>query len=64
MRAFALLALFAPSVLIAQNALTIDQVVATVLERYPALHTSEAGVQAAAAGIQLARTAYLPELTS
>jgi outer membrane protein len=42
--------------------LTIESAVARVLERYPSVRVSEAEVRNAAAGIQLARTAYLPKL--
>jgi outer membrane protein TolC len=43
---------------------TIEQAVAAALQRYPAVRVSEAGVRTAAAGIQLARTAYLPQLNA
>jgi outer membrane protein TolC len=42
----------------------MEHAVATALERYPAVRISEAEVRAAAAGIQLARTAYLPQLNA
>lgn len=42
----------------------MERVVATALERYPATRIPEANVRAAAAGIQLARTAYLPQLNA
>ncbi len=42
--------------------LTMEKAVETALQRYPAVRISEAEVRAAAAGIQLARTAYLPQL--
>lgn len=43
-----------------QPPLTINQAVQQALERYPALRASLEQVSAAAAGINLARTAYLP----
>jgi outer membrane protein TolC len=48
--------------LLAQAPLTIEQAVTTALQRYPAVRISEADVRAAAAGIDLARTAYLPRV--
>src|SRR4051812_12119614 len=42
--------------------LTIEQAVATAMQKYPSIRVSEADVRSAAAGIQLARTAYLPKL--
>ena len=42
-------------------ALSIDQAVARAIERYAAVRVSAAEVAAAAHGIQLARTAYLPQ---
>jgi outer membrane protein TolC len=42
--------------------LSLQQVVETALRRYPAVRISEAEVRSSAAGIQLARTAYLPQL--
>jgi outer membrane protein len=44
-------------------ALTIEQAVQNAVSRYPALRISEAQVRSAAAGIDLARTAYLPEVS-
>ncbi len=44
--------------------LTIEQAVAGALQRYPAVRVSEADVRTAAAGIELARTAYLPQLNA
>ncbi len=43
-----------------QPALTIDQAVQQTLDKYPAIRSSLEQVSAAAAGINLARTAYLP----
>lgn len=43
-----------------QNQLTLDQAVQQALARYPAVRASLEQVSAAAAGINLARTAYLP----
>ena len=42
--------------------LTLEEAVNAALQKYPAVRVSEAGVRAAAAGIQLARTAYLPQM--
>src|SRR5947208_14109260 len=42
------------------NRLTIDQAVQQALDKYPAVRSSLEQVSAAAAGINLARTAYLP----
>jgi outer membrane protein len=44
------------------SALTIEQAVRRAADRYPSLRVSEAEIRGAAAGIQLARTAYLPRL--
>ena len=44
--------------------LTIETAVAQALSRYPSIRISEADVRNAAAAIQLARTAYLPELNA
>lgn len=43
--------------------LTLEQAVTAALQTYPAVRVSEAGVRAAAAEIQLARTAYLPQMS-
>ena len=43
-----------------QSPLTIEQAVQQALEKYPAIRSSLEQVSAAAAGINLARTAYLP----
>jgi len=50
-----------PLALSAQT-LTLEQTVTTVLEKYPSIRVSQAQVKTAAAGIELARTAYLPKL--
>src|SRR5215470_2516519 len=42
--------------------LTIRQAVETALKNYPSIRVSQEQVNAAAAGIQLARTAYLPRI--
>src|SRR5260370_1356307 len=42
------------------TALTIDQAVQQAVDKYPAVRSSLEQVSAAAAGINLARTAYLP----
>lgn len=44
----------------AQQPLTLEQAVAMALERYPAVRASMEQAQAAAAGVTLARTSYLP----
>lgn len=46
----------------AQEGLTLEQAVRRVREQYPSVRVSQAQVRAAAAGIQLARTSYLPRL--
>src|SRR5437660_6040232 len=43
-------------------ALTITQAVETALRNYPSIHVSQEQMNAAAAAIQLARTAYLPRV--
>src|SRR5881227_1312572 len=43
-------------------ALTITQAVETALQNYPSIRVSQEQINAAAAGIQLARTAYLPRV--
>ena len=60
MRKLALLAAFSASGLGAQ--LTFLQAVDTALKNYPAIRVSQEQMAAAAAGIQLARTAYLPRV--
>src|ERR1044072_2959419 len=42
--------------------LTIGQAVETALQNYPSIQVSQEQIRAAAAGIQLARTAYLPRV--
>src|SRR4030095_13316093 len=44
--------------------ITIRQAVDTALQNYPAIAASQQQIDAASAGIQLARTAYLPRLDS
>ena len=46
----------------AQEPLTISQAVANALRNYPSIQVSQEQIDAAAAGIQLARTAYLPRV--
>lgn len=55
------LAVFAAAVCAAQT-LTLSAAVDKALQNYPSLRVSEENVRAAAAGIQLARTAYLPKV--
>src|SRR6266404_3232395 len=56
-----LIAMFAGSLGLAQQGpLTVDQAVQQALDKYPAVRSSLEQVSAAAAGINLARTAYLP----
>ncbi len=43
-------------------ALTLEQAVAQAVARYPSVRVSQEQIAAAAAGIQLARTAYLPKV--
>src|SRR5579863_9898337 len=42
--------------------LTLQQAVESALRNYPSIQISQAQIDAAAAGIQLARTAYLPRV--
>ena len=58
---------FAPGFLCAQqiqppSGLTITQAVEAALRNYPSIQVSQEQINAAAAGIQLARTAYLPRV--
>jgi outer membrane protein len=46
----------------AQQGLTITQAVESALHNYPSVRVSQEQINAAAAGIQLARTAYLPHV--
>ena len=46
----------------AQPNLTLSQAVETALQNYPSIRVSQEQINAAAAGIQLARTAYLPRI--
>jgi outer membrane protein len=59
-------ALFVMGVLAAQQAtppgLTLSQAVEDALRNYPSIRVSQEQINAAAAGIQLARTAYLPRV--
>ncbi len=55
-------ACFLTGVLSAQTPLTISQAVQDALKNYPAIRISQEQINAAAAGIQLARTAYLPRV--
>ena len=59
--AFCLLLLTAPG-LHGQPPMTLAQVVEGALKNYPAVRVSQEQLAAAAAGIQLARTAYLPRV--
>jgi outer membrane protein TolC len=45
-----------------QTGLTITQAVEAALRNYPSIRVSQEQINAAAAGIQLARTAYLPKI--
>jgi outer membrane protein len=47
-----------------QQSITIQQAVERAVSNYPAITVSQEQINAAAAGIQLARTAYLPRLDS
>ena len=57
-----LLLLFSASLLGAQQPLTLTQAVESALRNYPSIRISEEQIQAAGAGMQLARTAYLPRV--
>ena len=54
--------LVAASLLAQPAALTLSQAVATALKNYPSIRVSQERINAAAAGIQLARTAFLPRI--
>jgi outer membrane protein TolC len=57
------LILFSAAAAMAQPpGLTVSQVVEGALKNYPSIRVSEEQIQAAAAGIDLARTAYLPRV--
>ena len=45
-----------------QGVLSLEQVVSTALKNYPSVRVSQEQMNAASAGIQLARTAYLPRV--
>jgi len=51
-----------PAGLFAQQPLTVGEAVDSALKNYPSIRVSEELINAAAAGIQLARTAYLPRV--
>ena len=51
-------------VLRAQSPLTISQAVESALRNYPSIRVSQEQINAAAAGIRLAQTAYLPRVDS
>ena len=46
----------------AQPPITLTQAVESALTHYPSIRVSEEQIQAAGAGIQLARTSYLPRI--
>src|SRR5580698_1470366 len=48
--------------LFAQPPITLPQAVENAIRNYPSIRVSQEQVNAAAAGIQLARTAYLPRI--
>jgi len=54
--------LLAAAALLPAQPLTIAQAVESALKNYPSIQVSEEQINAAAAGIQLARTAYLPRI--
>jgi outer membrane protein TolC len=56
------LAAAAPALLFAQSPLTVEQAVQLAAERYPSVKASLEQVSAAAAGINLSRTSYLPRV--
>ena len=61
MRRLGCLSILAFGILRGQT-LTISQAVETALRNYPSVKVSQEEIAAAAAGIQLARTAYLPRI--
>ena len=58
----ALMTLAAAGILTAQQGLTLSEAIEDSLRTYPSIRISQEQINAAAAGIQLARTAYLPRL--
>jgi outer membrane protein TolC len=54
--------LFAPLLPAQQASLTLNQAIDAALKNYPSIRVSQEQINAAAAGIQLARTAYLPRV--
>ena len=58
----AVLIAFALSALAAAQSLTLEQAVQQAVERYPSIKVSREQAAAAAAGIALARTSYLPKV--
>ena len=57
-----ILSLLAGAACFAQAPLTVQQAVDQALAKYPSVRVSQEQVSAAAAGIDLARTAYLPRV--
>ncbi len=57
-----LILLVGGSLLPAQQALTLTQAVESALKNYPSIQVSQEQINAAAAGIRLARTSYLPRV--
>ena len=55
-------ACFVAGILPAQQPLTLNEAVQDALKNYPSIRVSQEQINAAAAGIQLARTAYLPRV--
>src|SRR5438094_414199 len=58
--AAAIIGCLAGSAVHAQNAMTVNEAVKVALDHYPAVRAARASVEASAAGLGLARTAYLP----
>lgn len=61
MRVFVLVTLFVASFVLAAAPITLHQAVEQSVEKYPAVRVSLEQVSAAAAGVQLARTSFLPK---
>ncbi|MGH9673134.1 MAG: TolC family protein, partial [Bryobacteraceae bacterium] len=62
MRSLTVFMLLATVPLLAQTALTLEEAVRQAQEKYPSVRVSREQAAAAAAGINLARTAYLPKI--
>ena len=53
---------FAAAGMLSAQPMTMTQAVETALRNYPSIQVTQEQIAAAAAGIELARTAYLPRI--